>query len=217
MTSTSRTPGCSPWTWCVSCWRARGDVVVAVAPYQPLVAVLRRAGGVDRNGSVRAIERACFKVEGSNPEERRGERPAPGSRRLRLCERWRRRLRATEPRQEIIQAEIAALYPALALAPRGRRGGAAGGCRGAAVDPDHQLVALDWRVSRPDPQVLVDVFANYDCDLNGENLFEATIGVLAGAMTPGKGPRRRFATERCSACWRWCSRSASGTRAGRAG
>jgi len=85
--------------------------------------------------------------------------------------------------------EIAALYPALALAPLEDAAGVAES--GAEGDPDHQLVALRLvRKLASDPQVLVDVFVNYDCDLNGENLFEATVKTLAGAMTPGKGPRQ---------------------------
>ena len=161
------------------------------------VAVLRAgAGGVDRNGSVRAIERACFKVEGSNPGGSVGAN-APAAKVAKALAPLRA-LAAAAFGAIVLRArkaykrEIAALYPALALAPlEDAAGGAEGGAEVGAVDPDHQLVALRLvRKLASDPQVLVDVFVNYDCDLNGENLFEATIGALAGAMTPGKGPRQ---------------------------
>mgnify|MGYP001499411944 CR=1 FL=1 len=37
---------------------------------------------------------------------------------------------------------------------------------------------------------LPDVFNAINIDLNGENLYERTLGALAGAMTPGKGPKQ---------------------------
>ena len=160
------------------------------------VAVIRAgAGGTDRNGAVRAIERACLKVEGSNPGGSVGAN-APAPKVAKALAPLRALARAAFGTMVIrarksYKREIAALYPALALAPlEDAAGGAERGAEGA-VDPDHQLVALRLvRKLASDPQVLVDVFVNYDCDLNGENLFEATVGALAGAMTPGKGPRQ---------------------------
>ncbi len=160
------------------------------------VAVIRAgAGGTDRNGAARAIERACLKVEGSNPGGSVGAN-APAPKVAKALAPLRALARAAFGTMVIrarksYKREIAALYPALALAPlEDAAGGAEGGAEGA-VDPDHQLVALRLvRKLASDPQVLVDVFVNYDCDLNGENLFEATVGALAGAMTPGKGPRQ---------------------------
>ena len=158
------------------------------------VAVLRAgAGGVDRNGAVRAIERACLKVEGSNPGGSVGAN-GPNPKVAKALAPLRALARAAFGAMVIrarksYKREIAAMYPALALAPLEDAARVAES--GAEGDPDHQLVALRLvRKLASDPQALVDVFVNYDCDLNGENLFEATVKTLAGAMTPGKGPRQ---------------------------
>ena len=114
------------------------------------------------------------------------------------------------PRQARVQAGSRAALPAHgARAARGsapirRRGG--GGCQG-------ELAALRViRALASDPQVLVDVFVNHDCDARGDNLYERTIGALASTMAPGGATSRGSGTAPCSACWRRCRACGRGTR-----
>ena len=85
---------------------------------------------------------------------------------------------------------VARLYPRMALAPLegpSRGGGAA------AEDAKAKLAALRViRALASDPQVLVDVFVNHDCDARGDNLYERTIGALASTMAPGGGDQQRL-------------------------
>jgi guanine nucleotide-exchange factor len=48
------------------------------------------------------------------------------------------------------------------------------------------------RTFASEPQVLVDIFVNYDCDVCGENLYERTVGALANTMAPGAGEQQKF-------------------------
>ena len=75
--------------------------------------------------------------------------------------------------------EIAALYPPLALAPLESR----------ESSPAAKLTALRLiRALCGDPQVLVDIFVNYDCDADAPNLYERTVAALAGAtVAAGSG------------------------------
>ena len=74
--------------------------------------------------------------------------------------------------------EIAALYPPLALAPLESR----------ESSPAAKLTALRLiRALCGDPQVLVDIFVNYDCDADAPNLYERTVAALAGATVAGSG------------------------------
>ena len=173
-------------------WLARWRVHLR----KPLcVAVLRAgAGGLDRDGSVQALETRYLGVVGSNPGGVVGSgNPSPKVAKalapLRALARAAFGVVIIKARKSY-KREISALYAPLALAPL--EGTAAqSNADGSNADPDHQLVALRLvRKLASDPQVLVDVFVNYDCDLNGENLYERTLGALAGAMTPGKGPKQ---------------------------
>ena len=86
--------------------------------------------------------------------------------------------------------EIARLYPRVVLAPLEGRG-AGGETR--ASDVKNKLAALRViRALASDPQVLVDVFVNHDCDARGDNLYERTIGALASSMAPGGGDQQKF-------------------------
>ena len=172
-------------------WLARWRVHLR----KPLcVAVLRAgAGGLDRDGSVQALETRYLGVVGSNPGGVVGSgNPSPKVAKalapLRALARAAFGVVIIKARKSY-KREISALYAPLALAPL--EGTAAQSNADTNTDPDHQLVALRLvRKLASDPQVLVDVFVNYDCDLNGENLYERTLGALAGAMTPGKGPKQ---------------------------
>ena len=89
------------------------------------------------------------------------------------------------------KAEIARLYPRMALAPL--EGWGAGGDAQRLPGAKNKLAALRViRALASDPQVLVDVFVNYDCDSSGENLYERTIGALASSMAPGGGDQQKF-------------------------
>jgi hypothetical protein len=86
---------------------------------------------------------------------------------------------------------VARLYPRMALAPL--EGPSRGGGGGAAEDAKAKLAALRViRALASDPQVLVDVFVNHDCDARGDNLYERTIGALASTMAPGGGDQQRL-------------------------
>jgi hypothetical protein len=173
-------------------WLARWRVHLR----KPLcVAVLRAgAGGLDRDGSVQALETRYLGVVGSkpggvvgsgNPTPKVAKALAP----LRALARAAFGVVIIKARKSY-KREISALYAPLALAPL-EAPAAQSNTLDQIADPDHQLVALRLvRKLASDPQVLVDVFVNYDCDLNGENLYERTLGALAGAMTPGKGPKQ---------------------------
>ena len=87
--------------------------------------------------------------------------------------------------------EIARLYPRMALAPL-EGGGGSSGVLGSS-NAKAKLAALRViRALASDPQVLVDVFVNHDCDARGDNLYERTIGALASTMAPGGGDQQRF-------------------------
>ena len=173
-------------------WLARWRVHLR----KPLcVAVLRAgAGGLDRDGSVQALETRYLGVVGSNPGGVVGSgNPSPKVAKalapLRALARAAFGVVIIKARKSY-KREISALYAPLALAPL-EAPAAQSNTLDQNTDPDHQLVALRLvRKLASDPQVLVDVFVNYDCDLNGENLYERTLGALAGAMTPGKGPKQ---------------------------
>jgi hypothetical protein len=76
------------------------------------------------------------------------------------------------------KAEVSVLFPLLALLP----------LESAGASPGSQLVALRLiRKLSSDPQVLVDLFVNYDCDMAAPNLYERTVAALAGVMRPGPG------------------------------
>ena len=173
-------------------WLARWRVHLR----KPLcVAVLRAgAGGLDRDGSVQALETRYLGVVGSNPGGVVGSgNPSPKVAKalapLRALARAAFGVVIIKARKSY-KREISALYAPLALAPLEAPAGQSN-TSDQTTDPDHQLVALRLvRKLASDPQVLVDVFVNYDCDLNGENLYERTLGALAGAMTPGKGPKQ---------------------------
>ena len=173
-------------------WLARWRVHLR----KPLcVAVLRAgAGGLDRDGSVQALETRYLGVVGSNPGGVVGSgNPSPKVAKalapLRALARAAFGVVIIKARKSY-KREISALYAPLALAPL-EAPAAQSNTLDQIADPDHQLVALRLvRKLASDPQVLVDVFVNYDCDLNGENLYERTLGALAGAMTPGKGPKQ---------------------------
>ena len=177
----------------------RGDVVVAVALAPSKAALRRRAqGGCGRGGSKRlgAGDRTrVFQGRGFKPRrERRGERSCgQGGQGARASAAGGAAFGAIVLRaRKSYKREIAALCPALALAlPSRTPRGVPRGAEGAAVDPDHQLVALRLvRKLASDPQVLVDVFVNYDCDLNGENLFEADDRRARGRDDAGEGSRQ---------------------------
>jgi hypothetical protein len=76
------------------------------------------------------------------------------------------------------KSEVSVLFPLLALTPLESSG----------ASPGSQLVALRLiRKLSSDPQVLVDLFVNYDCDMAAANLYERTVAALAGVMRPGPG------------------------------
>ena len=162
-------------------WLARWRVHLR----KPLcVAVLRAgAGGLDRDGSVQALETRYLGVVGSNPGGVVGSgNPSPKVAKalapLRALARAAFGVVIIKARKSY-KREISALYAPLALAPL--EGTAAPNADISNTDPDHQLVALRLvRKLASDPQVLVDVFVNYDCDLNGENLYERTLGRSRG-------------------------------------
>lgn len=69
-----------------------------------------------------------------------------------------------------LRAELGAFYPLLVLRPLEQE----------APDPTNLLGALGvLRALLSDPQLVVDLFINYDCDLQASNLFERTVQVCA--------------------------------------
>ena len=95
--------------------------------------------------------------------------------------------------------EIAKLFPKMALGPL-EPGGASAGASNKTTSStqlvtSHKSKLAALRVIRSlssDPQVLVDIFVNYDCDAYGENLYERTVQALATTMAPGSGERQKF-------------------------
>ena len=88
--------------------------------------------------------------------------------------------------------EIARLYPRMALAPLEGGGGSSGFVTGSPTAKAKLAALRVIRALASDPQVLVDVFVNHDCDARGDNLYERTIGALASSMAPGGGDQQRF-------------------------
>ena len=86
------------------------------------------------------------------------------------------------------KTEIGRLYPKMVLRPL--EGGSSSVSR---TNHTSKLAALRVvRTFASEPQVLVDIFVNYDCDVCGENLYERTVGALANTMAPGAGEQQKF-------------------------
>jgi hypothetical protein len=73
--------------------------------------------------------------------------------------------------REFLKAEVGALYPLLLLRP----------LEAERPESPHQVIAALTGLASvcSSPQVLVDIFVNYDCNLQAANLFERTIKLLA--------------------------------------
>ncbi|KAK2077578.1 hypothetical protein QBZ16_004423 [Prototheca wickerhamii] len=95
-----------------------------------------------------------------------------------------------------LKAEVGVFYPVILLRPIEPLGGPTGGVlahttgtSGAApVDAAYRAVALAC-LGRlvTDGQALIDLYVNYDCDLEGSNLFERTIAALVRTAQGGAG------------------------------
>jgi hypothetical protein len=112
-----------------------------------------------------------------------------------------------------LRAELGAFYPLLVLRYLEQQQ-AYLACAAAAAQPPPQqqqqvappdpgnvsaaLSALQGLLG--DPQLLVDLFVNFDCDLQAANLFERTVQVSSGE----RGVRRRRVSSRGQQGWGWC-------------
>ena len=105
------------------------------------------------------------------------------------------------------KAEIGALFPAVALAPLERdpsdaaSTGAGGGSGVASLRSALVALRLVRRLAA-DPQVLVDLFVNYDCDERSEspNAYERMVSALAGATAYGGVPEAQRARDGATQC-----------------
>ena len=105
------------------------------------------------------------------------------------------------------KAEIGALFPAVALAPLERdpsdaaSTGAGGGSGVSSLRSALVALRLVRRLAA-DPQVLVDLFVNYDCDERSEspNAYERMVSALAGATAYGGVPEAQRARDGATQC-----------------
>jgi len=81
--------------------------------------------------------------------------------------------------REFLKAEVGALYPLLLLRP----------LEAERPENPHQVLAALTGLAAlcSSPQVLVDIFVNYDCNLQAANLFERTVKLLAKYVQLGTG------------------------------
>ena len=76
-----------------------------------------------------------------------------------------------------LRAELGAFLPLLVLRPLEQEPAGGGGAGGGSAAVLAALAAL--RAALADPQLAVDLFVNYDCDLQASNLFERSIAALS--------------------------------------
>ncbi|XRB00985.1 brefeldin A-inhibited guanine nucleotide-exchange protein [Pycnococcus provasolii] len=92
-----------------------------------------------------------------------------------------------------LKPEVGAFYPLVLLrsleAATPQDQGSAGAAQNSSATPSAAQVASSLRIAKrvcAEPQLLADLFVNYDCDVEGANLFERT-GVALGRLSCARG------------------------------